>query len=39
MGTATHPYLSYAVAVLGYAVPVVHVPVVDLSIMLVYLFV
>lgn len=35
MGTAIHPYLRYAVAVLGYAAPVFHFPVMDLSVMFV----
>lgn len=39
MGTTTHPYLRYAVAVLGCAAPVFHVPVTDFSVMFVKLFV
>lgn len=35
MGTATHPYLRCAVAVLGYAAPVFRVSVMDLSVMFV----
>lgn len=35
MGIATHPYLRCAVAVLGYAAPVFHFSVMDLSVMFV----